>query len=189
MKSYLLIICTFFIQTSLLAQDKLPPLDKSPLDISYCPPGYIINKASGNSTEPLVARVIYSRPAVSNRKIFGGLIEFEKVWRFGANEATEIEFFKDVLIAGKKLTKGRYTLYAIPTEKKWTIILNKETDTWGAFTYDAKKDMLRVDAPVENTTDFIESFTIYFDKLSSNHYALNTLWENAKVSVSFSVVK
>ena len=103
MKSYLLIICTFFIQISLLAQDKLPPLDKSPLDISYCPQGYTINKASGNSNEPLVARVIYSRPAVSNRKIFGGLIEFEKVWRFGANEATEIEFFKDVLIAGKKL--------------------------------------------------------------------------------------
>lgn len=191
MKSYLLIICTFFIQISLLAQDKLPPLDKSPLDISYCPQGYTINKASGNSNEPLVARVIYSRPAVSNRKIFGGLIEFEKVWRFGANEATEIEFFKDVLIAGKKLKKGRYTLYAIPTEKKWTIIFNKETDTWGAFNYDIKKDVMRIDVPVENIVDSVDSFTIYFDKISNYHYnyAMIALWENAKISFSFSVVK
>jgi hypothetical protein len=191
MKSYILIICTFFIQTSLFAQDKLPPLDKSPLDISYCPSGYPINKASGNSAEPLVARVIYSRPAVNSRKIFGGLIEYGNVWRVGANEATEIEFFKEILIGGKKIKKGRYTLYAIPAEKKWTIILNKETDTWGAFIYDAKKDVLRIDVPVENMADNVESFTIYFDKISNYHsnYVMNALWENAKVSVSFSVVK
>ena len=191
MKFYILIISTFFIQTSLFAQDKLPALDKSPLDMSYCPSGYTINKASGNSAEPLVARVLYSRPAVNNRKIFGELIEFGKVWRVGANEATEIEFFKEVLIGGKKIKKGRYTLYAIPTEKKWTIIFNKETDTWGAFTYDAKKDVLRIEVPVENIADTVESFTIYFDKISNFHYnyVMNALWENSKVSLTFSVVK
>ena len=175
----------------MFSQDKLPPLDKSPLDISYCPPGYTINKASGNSTEPLVARVIYSRPGVNNRKIFGTLIEYGKVWRVGANEATEIEFFKEVLIGGKKLKKGRYTLYAIPSEKKWTIIFNKETDTWGAFTYDIKKDVMRIEVPVENIVDSVDSFTIYFDKISNYHYnyALIALWENSKVSLSFSVVK
>ena len=138
-----------------------------------------------------MARVIYSRPAVNSRKIFGGLIEYGNVWRVGANEATEIEFFKEILIGGKKIKKGRYTLYAIPAEKKWTIILNKETDTWGAFIYDAKKDVLRIDVPVENMADNVESFTIYFDKISNYHsnYVMNALWENAKVSVSFSVVK
>ena len=189
MKSYILIICTFFLSSLLFAQEKLLPLVKLPLDMSYCPSGYPINKASGSSTEPLVARVLYSRPGVNNRKIFGELIEFGKVWRVGANEATEIEFFKDVAIGGKKIKKGRYTLFAIPTEKKWTIIFNKETDTWGAFTYDVKKDILRVDVSVERTADMIESFTIYFDKTSINHYVLNALWENAKVSLSFSVVK
>jgi hypothetical protein len=191
MKSYILIILSFFIYTVLFAQDKLPPLDKSPLDISYCPPGYTINRASGNSAEPLVARVIYSRPAVNNRKIFGGLIEYGNVWRFGANESTEIEFFKEVLIGGKKIKKGRYTLYAIPTEKKWTIIFSKETDTWGAFNYDVKKDVMRIDVPVENIVDSVDSFTIYFDKISKyhNNYAMIALWENAKISLSFSVVK
>ena len=62
-----------------------------------------------------------------------------KVWRLGANEATEIEFYKDVKIGGKKVPKGRYTLYAIVSENVWTMILNKDTDTWGAFKYDSKK--------------------------------------------------
>ena len=174
-----------------MAQDKLPPLDRSTLDISYCPLGYPINKASGNTTEPLVARVIYSRPGLNSRKIFGELIEYGKIWRLGANESTELEFYKDVLIGGKKIKKGRYTLYAIPSEKKWTIIINKETDTWGAFNYDNKKDVLRIDVPIETVADKIESFTIYFDKISNFHinYAMIALWENAKVSLSFSVVK
>jgi hypothetical protein len=67
----------------------------------------------------------------------------------GLMKATEIEFFKDATIGGKKVMKGRYTLYAIPDTSKWTIIINKDTDSWGAFIYDPKKDVLRTDVPVQ----------------------------------------
>ena len=191
LKTCFFTISFLILHSFLIAQDKLPPLDRSSLDMSYCPSGYPINKASSNAIEPLVARVIYSRPGLNNRKIFGELIEYGKIWRLGANESTELEFYKDVLIGGKKIKKGRYTLYAIPSEKKWTIIFNKETDTWGAFNYDNKKDVLRIDVPIETIADTVESFTIYFDKISNfhNNYAMIALWENAKVSLSFSVVK
>src|SRR5664279_4404145 len=118
----------------------LPPLDKSPLDLSYYPSGYPILKIQDKATEPVIMRLIYSRPQLNNRKIFGDLQEYGKVWRLGANEATEIEFFKDVKINGKKIKKGRYTVYAIPFQDKWTLIVNKETDIWGSFRYDQLKD-------------------------------------------------
>ena len=190
-RSLLFIFSAIIYSTIIFAQDKLPPIDKSPMDMSYCPANYSIAKMSGNMKEPLIARVIYSRPAMNGRKIFGGLVDYGKVWRVGANESTELEFFKEVYIGNTKIKKGRYTLYAIPTEKKWTMILNKETDTWGAFTYDLKKDIIRMEIPVENITDSVESFTIYFDKISNYHYnyVMNILWENSKVSIPFSLVK
>ena len=81
---------------------KLPPLDKSPMDMSYYPVNYPVLRIQPNKvTEPLVARVIYSRPSKSGRKVFGELVEDGKIWRLGANEATEIEFFRDVKVAGK----------------------------------------------------------------------------------------
>ena len=118
---------------------KLPPLDKSPLDMAYFPVDYPMIKTQNKTTQQPLARVIYSRPQRDNRTIFGELIEYGKVWRLGANEATEIEFFKDAYVGGKKVLKGRYTLYAIPQETKWTLIINRDTDTWGAFVYDPKK--------------------------------------------------
>src|SRR4051812_46063701 len=92
---------------------KIPAMDKSPMDMAYFPADYPLLKTQNKATQPPIARVIYSRPQRDNRVIFGELIEYNKVWRLGANEATEIEFYKDVTIAGKKLLKGRYTLYAI----------------------------------------------------------------------------
>src|SRR6188768_1347381 len=111
-----------------LAQSKLPPVDKSPMDMSYYPNGYPVLKIQDKATEPLVARVIFSRPAKNGRTIFGELLEYGKVWRLGANEATEIEFFQNVKIGTTKIKKGRYTMYCIPFAEKWTIIINKETD-------------------------------------------------------------
>src|SRR6187551_3212525 len=84
------------ISFSSISQEKLPELDKSPLDISYYPDGYPLLKIQGKTNDPLVARIVYSRPQKNERKIFGELIEYGKVWRLGANEATEIEFFRDV---------------------------------------------------------------------------------------------
>ena len=107
--------------------------------MAYYPANYPVLKIQDKATEPLVARVIYSRPQKEGRVIFGELVEYGSVWRLGANEATEIELYKDVKIKDKKLAKGRYSLFAIPTEKAWTIVFNKDTDTWGAFKYDDKK--------------------------------------------------
>ena len=96
--------------------------------MSYYPVNFPILKIQNKALEPLVMRVVYSRPQLNGRKVFGGLQEYGDVWRLGANEATEIEFFKDVKINNRKIKKGRYTLYAIPFPDKWTLIINRETD-------------------------------------------------------------
>jgi hypothetical protein len=167
-----------------LAQDKIPGIDKSPLDISYCPANYPILKLKDKLNDPLIARVVYSRPAKNGRDIFCDLVEYGKVWRLGANEATEIEFYKDVVFNKTKIKKGRYSLYAIPFEKKWTIIINKETDTWGSFGYDSKKDLLRIDVPTESLVQPVEYFSIVFDVVK-NKVNMEIYWDNVKAAVPF----
>ena len=139
----LLILLIISVLLGKSQSNDLPPVDKSPMDMCYYPNNYPVLKIQDKVTQPAVARVIYSRPQKNGRLIFGELVEYGKVWRLGANEATEIEFFRSVKIGDKKVEKGRYTLYAIPTEDNWTIILNKDNDTWGAFKYDEQKDVLR----------------------------------------------
>ena len=165
-----------------LSQAKFPPMDKSPMDMSYCPNGYPVQKIQDKITDPLLARVVYSRPQKNGRVIFGELVEYGKVWRLGANEATEIEFFKTVRINGKKVKKGRYTLYCLPYVDKWTIIINKETDTWGAFKYDEKQDLLRVDVPVTKQPESIDAFVMAFDKTTTG-YSLNIAWDDVRVAL------
>jgi hypothetical protein len=183
MKKIVFIAITFLSLSSLLAQtENLPPLDKSPMDMSYYPDNYPVLKIQDKLTEPLVARVVYSRPQKTARLIFGGLVEYGKVWRMGANEATEIEFFKHVKIGGKKITKGRYTLYAIPNEITWTIIVNKETDTWGAFKYNAKKDVVRVEVPVQKNKDATEALAIFFEKATGGMNMI-VVWDMLKLAL------
>ena len=176
----LLTIATFKAQAQ-LATATIPPLDKSPMDISYHPANFPLLKIQGKITEPLLARLIYSRPQLNGRKAFGELREYGKLWRLGANEATEIEFFKDARIEGKKVKKGRYTLYAIPNETQWTLIFNKDTDTWGDFKYDQTKDVLRTTAPVSKV-DTNEVLTMLFEK---NGAGANLLfyWDDVKVTL------
>ncbi len=186
-------LCLCFIMVVLQfgflhAQDKIPALDKSPMDMSYYPDNYPMLKVQSNITEPLIARIIYSRPSKNGRKIFGELLEYGKVWRVGANESTEIEFFKDVYINKTKIKKGRYTLYALPYEDKWTMILNKEIDTWGAFIYDQQKDVVRVDVPVQLLQDTVEACTIYFVKNNKN-INMSIMWDNIKVVFPISLTK
>src|SRR4028118_528981 len=136
MKRYLLSLAVVLSTTIAFAQttgSKLPAVDKSPMDMAYYPNNYPVLKIQDKASEPLVARVIYSRPLKNNRNVFGELVEYNKVWRLGANEATEVEFFRDVKIGGKKVPKGRYTIFAVVNPDQWTVILNKDTDVWGAF--------------------------------------------------------
>ena len=163
---------------------KLPSLDKSPMDISYYPTNYPLLKIQDKVTEPLVMRLIYSRPQLNSRKAFGELREFGKIWRLGANEATEIEFFKDVKIDGKKIKKGRYTIYATPYADIWTIIVNKETDTWGDFKYNQSKDVIRVNVPVVKN-EITEAHTMIFEKFSGGANLL-IYWDDVKVALPIS---
>ncbi|MDP4150516.1 MAG: DUF2911 domain-containing protein [Bacteroidota bacterium] len=160
-------------------------LDKSPLDMSYFPVDYPILKIQGKAPGPLVARVVYSRPQKKGRQLFGDLVPYGEVWRLGANEATEIEFFQDVRIDGKKIKKGRYTMYALVNPDKWSLILNKETDTWGAFKYDSTKDILRTAAPVKKETDISEAFSMEFTKIKGGA-SLVIHWDDVRVEMPIS---
>lgn len=137
-------------------------LDKSPMDMAYYPVDYPKLKMSKNDTEPLVARVIYSRPQKGGRVIFGEVLKYGMVWRLGANEATEIEFFKDVTINNQAVPKGRYVLYAIPFEDKWTLILNNDLFTWG-LKIDSAKDAYKFSIPIAKTNYPFEVFTMEFE--------------------------
>lgn len=168
---------------TLLAQNNtIPPVDKSPMDMTYCPANYPVLKIQDKATEPLTARVIYSRPQKAGRTIFGSIVKYGDIWRLGANEATEIEFFKPVWIGGKKVNKGRYTLYAIVNENTWTLIINKDTDTWGSFKYDKTKDIVRTDVAVQKTDMVIENLSMLFEKASGG-YNLVIAWDNIKVAL------
>ena len=164
--------------------NRMPTPDKSPLDISYYPPNYPVLKIQDKLTEPLWARVIYSRPSKGGREILGSLVEYGKVWRMGANEATEIELFRDVRILSGKLKTGRYTLYAIPGQESWTVIFNRETDTWGAFRYDPSRDALRVDLKPEKTKELTEILTMYFER-NGVQVDLILRWDDIRLSIPF----
>lgn len=166
------------------AQNNVPAIDKSPMDISYYPVNYPVLKIQDKITEPLAARVVYSRPQKAGRPIFGGLVKYGELWRLGANEATEIEFFKNVHLGKKKINKGRYTLYAIANETTWTIIVNKETDTWGSFKYDAKKDVTRAIVTAQKNDTVVESLSMYFEKTIGG-FNLIIAWDNIKTAVPF----
>jgi Protein of unknown function (DUF2911) len=168
------------------SQSRFPPLDKSPMDMSYYPPNYPILRIQDNATEPLLARVIYSRPQTNGRNVFGELVEYGKVWRLGANESTEIELFRDLEVQNKLVPKGKYTLYTIPTPEKWTLIFNKDTDNWGAFKYDSSKDLLRVDLPVQKLTEPLDAFSIIFEKTLTG-FNLTAAWDNIFVSLPMKV--
>lgn len=184
MKKILVFVLAFqcCLLFTLAQSGQLPPVDKSPMDMSYYPSNYPVLKVQDKATEPLLARVIFSRPRKEGRVIFGGLVEYGKLWRLGANEATEIEFFKPVRINGKRIHKGRYTLFAIANENSWTIILNNDTDTWGQFKYDAKKDVVRIDVPVQKTQEMHEYFGMIFEK-SAAGINLVIAWDMIKVAM------
>ena len=172
--------CLFIAGYAQTDTTSLPAMDKSPMDMSYYPVNYPVLKISEKTTEPPAARIIYGRPQKNGRLIFGDLVEYGQVWRLGANEATEIELYKDVVIDSKKIKKGRYTLYAIPNKNTWIIIINKDTDTWGAFKYNTKNDILRVAVPVKSINNAVETLSMTFAKINSG-FNLIIAWDTVEV--------
>ncbi|MES1218191.1 MAG: DUF2911 domain-containing protein [Bacteroidota bacterium] len=159
-----------------------PEVDKSPMDMSYCPANYPVLKLSDKTGESPFVRIIYGRPQKNGRAIFGDLIEYGQVWRLGANEATEIEFYKDVTIEDKKIKKGRYTLYAVPDKSNWTIIINKDTDIWGAFKYNSANDIARIEVPVKTLATPLETLSMTFVKANTG-FNLVIAWDTTEVTL------
>lgn len=183
MKKLIFIGCIAMFSLSAMAQDvKFPALDSSPADIVYFPSNAA--KAKDNSL-PLI-KVVYSRPAKKGREIFGVLEQFGKVWRAGANECTEVKLFKPAVIGGKKIKAGTYSLFAIPNKDNWTVIFNKQTDKWGAYTYDQTKDVLRTDVPVKTLAKPIENLSIAFTPTDSGSTMI-IAWDSTSVEIPISI--
>lgn len=139
--------------------------------------------ASG-TTNGATIKIDYSSPGVKGRKIWGELVPYYKVWRAGANEATLFETNKDIQVEGKTLPAGKYSLYAIPGEKEWTIIFNSATGQWGinndgTTTEDPAKDVLRVNVEPVTSPEFNERLIYMIDVNGFSLY-----WENLKIPVS-----
>jgi len=127
--------------------------------------------------------VEYSRPGAKEREIFGGLVSYGKMWRTGANKATKITFNENCVFGGAKVKKGSYSLFTIPGEKEWTVVLNKNTELWGVGEYDEKNQVCSIVSKAIETKDFTESFTIDFGTFQSFSAIMSLKWANTKIDI------
>ncbi|MFY0713946.1 DUF2911 domain-containing protein [Seonamhaeicola sp. NFXS20] len=159
---------TLFLSTNLNAQ-KFSGLDKSPMDAAF----YRTSRKA-----PAMAKVIYSRPQLKGREL-SKLAPNGEVWRTGANEAASITLYQDMKIGGKLVSAGEYSLFTIPGEKEWTIIISKDINVWGAYSYNKANDVIRVSAPVSKG-EMLEAFSITFTE-GNMHLG----WGTTRVTVPF----
>ena len=130
--------------------------------------------------------ISYHRPGVKGRVIWGGLVPYNEIWRTGANEATMIEFSGDVSIAGTKVPAGKYSLFTIPAQEEWTVVINKNPNGWGAYGYKQDEDLLRFKVKPE-MAEHQEWMMFTFENLSKNGVDLILRWEKVKVTIPISV--
>lgn len=152
---------------------KFSGLDKSPMDAAAFPASYRVSDKQ--------VKIIYSRPQLKGRSL-SKLAPAGKVWRTGANEAPEITFYKDVTFGGKAVKAGTYTLFTIPGEKEWTVILSTAKNVWGSYFYKESEDVVRVNGSVSKAKDTVEAFSIAFEG-EDNAYNMYLGWGNVVVSV------
>lgn len=126
--------------------------------------------------------VDYGRPYTRNRKIMGGLVPYGKVWRTGANAATGFITDTPLTIGNANVPAGSYTLYTIPDENGWKLIISKQTGQWGTE-YNEAQDLTRVDMKLAKTPSPVDQFTISFDKQGPNAAIMKMEWENTSASV------
>ena len=177
MKNIYLQLALFFsisliTNQSICSQD-FSNLDKSPHDIAY----YRANKIS-----PPLIKVLYGRPQKDERDLFGDMIPYGEVWSVGANEATEIRFYQDVVFGEQNVKKGTYVLYAIPSENEWTLILNSNIDTWGTSDYSENYDVARAKAKVSKAEP-LEAFSIGF-KNKGKYVNMVLAWDTTRITTS-----
>lgn len=170
MKKILVLILAMMVSLPLMAQDlKLPSLS---------PTSTITQEFSTSKTE-----IVYSRPSMRGRTVFGDLVPYNVVWRTGANAATKITFGEDVEIGGTTVKAGSYSFYSIPGASEWEIILNKNTGNWGAMGYDTKDDVVRMKVKPTTLPTTVETFTINIGNITFSSCTIDLAWERTHVSV------
>jgi hypothetical protein len=127
----------------------------------------------------------YARPSMKGRKIMGGLVPYDQVWRTGANAATTLKTDAAINIGGTDVPAGTYTIYSLPGEKAWKLIVNKQTGQWGTQ-YDSAQDFARVDLKVESLPQPVELFTITLSASGSNGGQIVLEWENTRLTAPIS---
>ena len=163
MKKTFLVIALLFFSGIFLKQAKAQDfkgLDKSPMDLASYPDNYRISDK--------VIKIVYSRPQLKGRSL-ANLAKFGKKWRTGANEATEITFFKDVNFGGTPVKSGTYTMYTIPGETNWTVVLSSQLNVWGVYFHKDENDVAKVKIPVKKSDEIIDIFSIVIDKDMTIH--------------------
>lgn len=174
MKKNLSIIAAFVfavIFTNQANAQEFKEIDKSPMDVSSYPDNW--------RNADKVIKITYSRPQLNGRSL-AKLAPAGKMWRTGANEATVVTFYKDVTFGGAAVKAGTYTMYTIPGEKEWTVVLSSQLNVWGAYFHKKENDVVRVKGTVSNSEKTIEQFSIAFGEDMTIHMG----WANTIVSVS-----
>jgi len=174
-RKYLAVGVSFIMLIAALAIAQQPPEDKSKRP---SPPATAEVTLKGKKVA-----IDYSRPSLKGRKVGQELAPYGQVWRTGANEATTLTTEVDLNIGGVKVPAGKYTLYSLPSEGTWKLIINKQTGQWGTR-YDQSQDLARVDMKKSSLPQPVEQFTISFDKKSESTADLNLDWANTRVSVA-----
>ncbi|MGB5435273.1 MAG: DUF2911 domain-containing protein [Maribacter sp.] len=142
--------------TNHVSAQKFSGLDKSPMDLTAFPSSYkVADKA---------VRVTYSRPQLKGRAV-SELAPAGEVWRTGANEAAEIIFYKDANVGGTDVKAGTYSLFTIPGEGEWTVILNSNLNQWGAYSYDKNGDVASVQATTSSDSESLDAFSMTFEEV------------------------
>ena len=153
-------------------------LDKSPMDKASFPSSYRVSDK--------IAVITYSRPQLRGRS-FAEIVPFDKVWRTGANEATELRVFQPIQLGEATLKKGTYSVYTLFEEGIVTLIVNSATTAWGAYSYDEKKDIARIKALYTTVEDSLEAFSVAFSK-NAQSPVLYMGWEKIRVEIPFTVL-
>lgn len=128
--------------------------------------------------------VKYSRPNARGRVIFGGLEPYGQMWRTGAHDATTIRFSEAVKLNGNDIPAGTYSLFTIPNQNEWTIVINKAAEMHGTSDYTQEQDLVRFAAKPEKSARYYETFTIEVNDLSKDEAGLFLLWENTQVKIT-----
>lgn len=168
--SLLIVALSFYNETK---AQKFSGLDKSPMDMASYPTDYKVSEK--------VVRIIYGRPQLKNRSL-SELAPIGQVWRTGANEAAEITFYQDVNFGGKDIKAGSYSLFTIPGEDEWTVILNNNLNQWGSYFYDEGADVARITVPNGSDASSLEEFSIAFEDMD-NGAKMTMGWDKTRVAV------